>query len=176
MTSLVRDRSASRDVPLLARRMEATQQSEIELMERWLTDRGLEPPSEEEHLRDHGGGGSLMPGMVSSAKLAALADADGRAFDRSFLRYMARHHRGALTMVGDLRASDGGGLEPEIDQFARHVESDQAVEIDRMRELSAVLERRPLRPAARRARPSRADTERATRFFAGGRPRICIIG
>jgi Domain of unknown function (DUF305) len=89
---------------------------------------------------------------------------------------MVRHHRGALTMVGDLRASDGGGLEPAIDQFARHVESDQAIEIARMRELRAVLERRPLRPAARRARPSRADTESASRFFAGGRPRICVIG
>jgi uncharacterized protein (DUF305 family) len=177
MTSLVPERSASRDIPLLARRMEVTQQSEIDLMERWLTERGIEPPDDEEHLRDHGGHGSLMPGMVSSDKLAALAEAEGRAFDRRFVRYMVRHHRGALTMVGALRASDGGGAESAIDQFARHVESDQGIEIARMRELRAVIERRPPRAAARRARPSRADSERATRFaFADGTPRICVIG
>jgi uncharacterized protein (DUF305 family) len=177
MTSLVRDRSASRDIPLLARRMEISQESEIEVMEKWLTDRGEKPPSDEEHRHDHGGGGSLMPGMVNSTKLNRLAAADDREFDRLFLRYMVRHHRGALTMVSSLRASDGGGVEPAIDAFARHVESDQGIEIGRMRELRAVLDRRPLRSAARRARPSRAATDRATRFaFAGGKPRICVIG
>jgi uncharacterized protein (DUF305 family) len=175
MTSLVRERSASRDIPLLARRMEISQESEIEVMERWLEARGVEPPDDEDHLHDHGGNGSLMPGMISAGKLAALADADGRAFDRRFLRYMVRHHRGALIMVRELRAGDGGA-EPEIDAFARHVDSDQGIEIARMRELRAVLERRPVRAAARRARPSRADADRATRFaFAGGKPRICVI-
>jgi uncharacterized protein (DUF305 family) len=176
MTSLVRDRSASRDIPLLARRMEISQQSEIEVMERWLTDRGEKPPDDEDHRRDHGGGGELMPGMVSSSKLARLGAADDRGFDRLFLRYMVRHHRGALEMVGRLRASDGGA-EPAIDAFARHVEADQAIEIGRMHELRAVLERRPLRSAARRERPSPAAADRATRFaFAGGKPRICVIG
>ena len=175
MTNLVRARSASRDIPLLARRMEISQESEIEVMERWLKARDVEPPDDEDHLHDHGGGGSLMPGMVSSRKLAELSDADGRAFDRRFLRYMVRHHRGALTMVRELRADDGG-VEPEIDAFARHVEADQGIEIARMRELRAVLERRPLRSAPRRARPSRAAAEEATRFaFAGGKPRICVI-
>jgi uncharacterized protein (DUF305 family) len=176
MTNLVRDRSPSRDIPLLARRMEISQESEMEVMERWLKARGEEPPSDEEHRHDHGGGGSLMPGMVSAAKLDELADADGRAFDRRFLRYMTRHHRGALTMVRDLRASEGAGSEAEIDAFARHVESDQGIEIARMGELQGELERRPVRAAPRRARPSRADTERATRFaFAGGKPRICVL-
>jgi uncharacterized protein (DUF305 family) len=175
MTSLVRARSASREIPLLARRMEISQESEIELMERWMEARGVQPPDDEDHLHDHGGDGSLMPGMVSARRLAELADAERRGFDRRFLRYMVRHHRGALAMVRDLRASDGG-VEPEIDAFARHVEADQGIEIARMRELRAVLERRPLRSAPRRARPPRAATEEATRFaFAGGRPRICVI-
>jgi uncharacterized protein (DUF305 family) len=47
---------------------------------------------------------------------------------------MTRHHRGALTMVAQLDAA-GGGLEPEIGVFTRHVEADQAIEIGRMREL-----------------------------------------
>jgi uncharacterized protein (DUF305 family) len=176
MTSLVRERSGGTDLPLLARRMEISQESEIEVMERWLTDRGEKPPDAEDHRHDHGAAGGLMPGMVSEDKLARLADADGRAFDRRFLEYMIRHHRGALTMVGRLYAADGGA-EPEVDSFSRHVEADQEIEISRMQELLAGLDREPAQAAARRARPSRATTERATRFaFAGGKPRICVIG
>jgi uncharacterized protein (DUF305 family) len=172
MTSLVRERSASTDIPLLARRMEISQESEIELMERWLSERGEEVPDAEDHRHDHGGGGGLMPGMVSSAKLELLADAEGRAFDRRFLSYMIRHHRGALTMVGRLVEANGGA-EPEVGAFSRHVEADQEIEIGRMQELLSG----PLPGRARRARPSRGATERATRFaFAGGKPRICVIG
>ena len=176
MTSLVRERSAGADIPLLARRMEISQESEIEQMERWLTARGEEPPDAEDHKHGHGPGGGLMPGMVSEAALARLAAADGRAFDRRFLEYMTRHHRGALTMVGRLNAANGGA-EPEIGVFSRHVEADQQIEIGRMQELLAEVEGKPARAAARRARPSRAQTQRATRFaFAGGKPRLCVIG
>jgi uncharacterized protein (DUF305 family) len=133
MTSMVPDRSASKDLKLLARRIEFAQESEIETMERWLTARDEEPPDAEDHEHNHGGGSNLMPGMLRDEELAA---ADGRRFDRMFLEYMIRHHQGALTMVGDLRTS-GGGVEPEIDLFARHVESDQSIEIDRLAGLLA---------------------------------------
>jgi uncharacterized protein (DUF305 family) len=173
MTSLVRARAARRDLPLLARRMEISQESEIQVMEKWLTDRDEEPPSDEEHLHDHGGGGSLMPGMVSADKLERLGDADGRRFDALFLEYMINHHRGALTMVERLHAANGGA-EPEIGAFTRHVEADQNIEIGRMQDLLAAGTRKPV---ARRARPSRAAAKRASRLaFAGGKPRICIIG
>ena len=49
MTSLVRERSASADIPLLARRTEISQEAEIETMERWLLARGERPPDEEDH-------------------------------------------------------------------------------------------------------------------------------
>ena len=41
-------------------------------------------------------------------------------------------------MVEQLRAADAGA-EPEIDAFARHVDSDQRIEIARMRNLLAEL-------------------------------------
>ncbi len=176
MTSLVRERSASADIPLLARRMEISQESEIEVMERWLTDRGEQPPDADDHRHDHGAGGGLMPGMVSADKLARLAAAGGREFDGRFLQYMIRHHRGALTMVRRLAAANGGA-EPEIGAFSRHVEADQGIEIGRMQELLVELKGEPAPTAARRERPSRAAAERASRFaFAGGKPRICVIG
>jgi len=176
MTSLVSARSASRDIPLLARRMEISQESEVERMEKWLTDRDEEPPDAEDHKHDHGGGGGLMPGMMSSEKLDRLADSRGRAFDRRFLEYMMRHHRGALTMVAELHADDGG-LEPEIDAFTRHAEADQGIEIGRMTQLLAELERRPDRSEVRRVPPPRETAEQASRdAWTGGKPRICLIG
>src|SRR5688500_18167688 len=39
MTSMVRDRAASKDLTILARRIEFAQEQEIETMERWLTTR-----------------------------------------------------------------------------------------------------------------------------------------
>ena len=65
-------------------------------------------------------------------------NADGRRFDRLFLRFMTFHHLGALTMVHELREA-GGGAETEIGVFTNHVEADQGIEIARMRELSAGL-------------------------------------
>ncbi len=173
MTSLVRERSASEDIPLLARRTEISQESEIETMERWLTDRGVKPPDAASHRTGHGPGASLMPGMVSAHRLARLAAAEGRGFDALFLDYMIRHHQGALTMV-DRLAADGGGAEPEIGAFTRHVEADQGIEISRMQDLQ---EEEPSLASAPRAGPSPAAVERAERLsYAGGRPALCFVG
>jgi uncharacterized protein (DUF305 family) len=169
MTNMVPVRSGSREIPLFARRIEISQEAEIETMEKWLTDRGEEPPTDEEHRHDHGG---LMPGMLTQDELDRLAAARGRAFDARFLRAMLRHHRGALTMVADLREADGGA-EPEIDAFTRHVEADQGIEIARMQQL---LGTDPGDLTVRRARPSKAAAERVTKLaFAGGKPRICVL-
>jgi uncharacterized protein (DUF305 family) len=169
MTSMVRDRVASRDLAVLARRIEFAQAQEIATMERWLTQRDEEVPDAEDHRNNHGGRG-LMPGMVGHEELAKLAAADGRRFDRMFLEYMIRHHRGALTMVGQLRAKDGG-VEPEIDLFARHVDSDQNIEINRMAGLLATVGELPVRSESSKVGPKRP----AHLAFAGGRPLICVL-
>jgi uncharacterized protein (DUF305 family) len=173
MTRLVRERSGSDEIPLLARRTEISQAAEIRTMERWLKARGVEPPDAEDHREHHGPGDGLMPGMVSERELARLAAARGREFDGLFLDYMTRHHRGALTMVGEL-SEEGGGLEPEVGAFARHVDSDQNIEIARMQ---ALQQDNPELAAARRAGPSRAVRERAERLsYAGGSPALCYVG
>jgi uncharacterized protein (DUF305 family) len=172
MTNMVRTRSGSREIPLFARRMEISQDAEIERMEQWLTERGEQPPTDAEHRADHGAGGGLMPGMLTEAELAQLAASQGRAFDTRFLRAMQRHHRGALEMVADLQAA-GGGMEPALGDFTRDVEADQGIELGRIDEL---LARDPAPFGVRRARPSRAAAERAERLaFAGGKPRICVL-
>lgn len=126
-------------------------------MERWLRDHGEEVPTAEDHKNDHGGGGNLMPGMVGHVKLAELAAAGGREFDRMFLEFMIRHHRGALTMVEQLYAKNGGN-EASIGLFARHMESDQSIEIDRMGGLLARVDELPARAGGPRADRSARPT------------------
>jgi uncharacterized protein (DUF305 family) len=139
MTALVPRRSTSRSVELLAQRIDLSQEAEIELMTSWLEARGEEAPDlHREHGHAHGSGVVLMPGMLTEQELQRLEDAKGRPFDRLFLRFMIRHHEGALTMVRDLYAS-GGGLESEVDAFARNVDADQSIEIVRMQGLLADL-------------------------------------
>jgi uncharacterized protein (DUF305 family) len=135
MAKWVPGRTSSRDVRLLARRMELSQETEIEQIEGWLRARDVEPRDPADHGgHDHGSGEDLPPGMLTTEQLGRLYGAEGRRFDRLFLRYMTFHHQGALAMVEQLREA-GGGAEAEIGVFTNHVEADQGIEIARMRDL-----------------------------------------
>jgi uncharacterized protein (DUF305 family) len=144
MTALVPDRSARADVQTLARRIESSQDSEIALMVRWLETRGEEvPPTHDDDHRHHAGDHqhhhdhhrALMPGMLTPAQMAELAGTSGEAFDRLFLEFMIFHHEGTRIMVDELFSSEGGGQEPAVFDFASHVDSDQRIEIARMRSM-----------------------------------------
>jgi uncharacterized protein (DUF305 family) len=137
MTALVPRRSSSREIELLARRIDVTQEAEIDQMRRWLLARDEPAPTLHRlHGHAHGMGVARMPGMLSDAQLRKLEGARGAAFDRLFLRFMIQHHRGALVMVERLYAQNGG-LESEADAFARGVDADQLIEIARMQDLLA---------------------------------------
>jgi uncharacterized protein (DUF305 family) len=140
MTSLVPARTKRRAIRLIAKRIDLSQESEIEQMRKWLEARD-EPAPELHRVHGHAHGigqGELMPGMLTEAQLKRLAAARGAAFDRRFLEAMIYHHAGAVKMVDDLYAG-GAGAEPEIDAFARHVDADQRIEISRMQRLLAAL-------------------------------------
>ncbi|RZS63712.1 uncharacterized protein (DUF305 family) [Agromyces ramosus] len=133
MTGFVDARTDDRDIRLLAERMQISQEGELDLIVQWLQDR-VQPLRDGDH--DGHAEGHEMPGMLTEQQLARLEAADGSTFDRLFLESMIQHHQGALQMVDELYAS-GGGQESAIDQFARHVESDQGIEIARMQEMLA---------------------------------------
>ena len=130
MTALVPDRSQSRDLSLLAERMEVAQTDEIAQLEQWLTARDEQVPGDHHHDADE----ASMPGMLTDAELAKLAAAEGRRFERLFLQLMIRHHEGAIVMVQQL-VDAGGGQEPTMFALAQHIDADQRVEIGRMRSM-----------------------------------------
>ncbi|MBD0322808.1 MAG: DUF305 domain-containing protein [Aldersonia sp.] len=134
MTALVPSRTERDDLPLLAERIEVSQIDEIEQMRRWLADQGHSETSHADHDEGH-----LMPGMLTLDELSQLAEARGEAFDELFLRYMIRHHEGAVHMVEELLTSGEGAQNPQVFQLAQHIDADQRVEIARMKRLLADL-------------------------------------
>jgi len=134
MGRLAATRAGSEGVLLLALRIESSQATEIELMERWLSDRGQEVPLSELDYQIPSSAGEpvRMPGMLTDGQIAQLEAASGPDFDRLFLPHMIRHHEGALTMVRELFTYQGAARDGEIFRFASDVDSDQRIEIARM--------------------------------------------
>ena len=128
MTELLRTRTESEQMKMLAMRIDVSQTDEIRFMQNWLRARGEEVPGPHAH---HMPGGH-MPGMLTAEQMTQLAAARGPAFDQLFLRFMIQHHEGALVMVRELFDADGAGQEAEINAFASDVVADQQMEIDRM--------------------------------------------
>jgi len=135
MAALVADRTNTPEVLAVARRIDASQEDEIEFMESWLTERG--------ELMEMAGMGhaahSGMEGMATPEQLEALAAARGTNFDRYFLELMVRHHQGAITMVNELHNQRGTAADPVMYEFTSEVVNDQNAEIERMNAFLASL-------------------------------------
>lgn len=132
MTALVRQHATTEAVRQMGLRMEISQRDEIGLMEGWLRDHG-----ESITMPGMGGMGGMhmMPGMLTPAQMEELANARGIRFDQLFLEGMIQHHQGAIDMVLTLFNTSGAAQESTIFKFAEDVDSDQAMEIDRMRRI-----------------------------------------
>lgn len=129
MVAFVEERETSAELKKLAQRIKISQTDEIALMQAWLEARKQPLPEPHAH---HAHDAALMPGMLTSAEMAQLRAAKGVEFEQLFLRFMIKHHDGALVMVKDLFATPGAGQESEIFAFASDVEADQFMEIRRM--------------------------------------------
>src|SRR3954471_3098826 len=127
------------DVAILCERIVVGQRDEIAVMQNWLRDRGEAVPdatSTRHKMKMNGMEHEmLMPGMLSDEEMAALDRARGPEFDRLFLRGMIRHHQGAIDMVDVLFKAYGAAQDETIFKFANDVQSDQAIEIDRMQKM-----------------------------------------
>lgn len=136
MVGLVPDRGANSSIQTLAERIRVSQTDEIRLMTQWLRDHGEEAPAPSptgmRMMHDGVEHDVLMPGMLTPAQMSELESARGIEFDRLFLRYMIRHHEGALEMVEELFAAPGAGNDDFIYKMASDTFADQGTEIDRM--------------------------------------------
>ena len=136
MSAFAPENGASETIQVLCARIINAQQDEIDVMQAWLRDRGLEVP--EVHISDgqlmiHGPEHAMhMPGMLSPEQIEDLRHARGPDFDRLFLRYMIQHHKGAVTMVDELFNTDGAALGDFVFKLASDIQADQTSEIKRM--------------------------------------------
>jgi len=132
---------ASPTVQILCERQLVSQRDEIAMMRTWLRDRGLPVPAADatRHRMVMNGmeHDMMMPGMLSDEEMAQLDKARGREWDQLFLKFMIKHHEGALKMVEDLFASSGAVQGDDIYKFASDVQADQSAEIERMQKMLA---------------------------------------
>jgi uncharacterized protein (DUF305 family) len=125
MTELAPQRADSARLKKLAERIEAAQQPEVGAMRGWLKEHGK---GEQGGRHDH----ATMPGMATEAQLKQLRAAEGKAFDRLFLRLMITHHEGAIAMATDVKAQ---GNNVRVEEMADDVIAQQTSEITRMRRM-----------------------------------------
>ena len=134
---------ASAAVVALCERIVVAQNDEIELMQRWLTDKGqVAPAADPKGTKMEMGGMThtmLMPGMLTEDEMKALDNARGVEFDRLFLTSMIKHHEGALAMVQKLVGSYGAAQDDVVFKFSSDVSADQSTEIERMQSMLDAL-------------------------------------
>jgi uncharacterized protein (DUF305 family) len=130
---------ASDAVRTLCARIINAQTDEIRLMQQWLIDRNQPVPAPNPHGMTMVMNGMqhdmLMPGMLTEDQLAALDRARDADFDRLFLSGMIQHHRGAVTMVGELFGTPGAGQDETMFKLASDINVDQTTEIARMQKM-----------------------------------------
>ena len=128
MSSFASKRTNNKTILDLAKRIDVSQEDEINFMENWLAQRdiALINKSEKKHMHMH------MVGMASPKDLDNLRKSDSTDFDRLFLQLMIKHHDGAIEMVKELKKYPGSANDPIFNEFVSDLINDQSVEIERM--------------------------------------------
>lgn len=140
MSVLVRDRTDDPDVRQLALDILLTQQHQAGQMTGWLAAWGLPPRSATPPMtwagdHDHGSTpGPSMPGLVSDAEMARLADATDETADRLYLALMIPHHVGGVEMA-ELAVERAD--QPAVRTLAGAIVRAQEAELTLLREMLA---------------------------------------
>lgn len=139
----------------LAKQIKAAQGPEIETMQGWIKQWGMnmgDMPSMSGmpghggmgDMPGHGGMGDMpgmsdmpgMEGMMSPADMDALKNAQGVEASKLFLTGMIKHHQGALTMAND---EIKNGQSPDAIALAKSILESQQKEIDTMNQILSSL-------------------------------------
>jgi uncharacterized protein (DUF305 family) len=127
MAEIVRDKTESDAIRLLASDIALTQQAQIGMMLGWLDVWGLPATATEPAMSwmGHPTEG-LMPGMATPEEIELLYKAPPEKADRLFLRLMIVHHQAAIPMAeAILERTD----RPEVRQLAEAIDAAQRTEI-----------------------------------------------
>jgi uncharacterized protein (DUF305 family) len=133
MAEIVRDKTRSEEIRLLAADMALTQQGQIGRMQGWLDSwslpaTGTGPTMSWMGMPTDG----RMPGMASPEEIERLQNAPPAEADRIFLRLMIPHHEAAVPMAAAvMERSD----RPEVENLAEAIADSQQAEIERMKEM-----------------------------------------
>ncbi len=133
MAEIVRDRTESEEVRILASDIALTQQAQIGQMQGWLAVWGVPVTSTEPAMAwmGHPMDGP-MPGMATPEEVDRLRTLPPDKADELFLRLMIAHHEAAIPMA---RAGMERSDEPQVDLFAKKVIAAQRAEIENMQEM-----------------------------------------
>ena len=118
------------EVVELAEAIKTAQGPEIEQLQGWLDDWGVDPEEQQMGGMDHG------DGMMTEDDLTALESADGAEASRLFLEQMIVHHEGAVEMA---QAQVEDGSNPDAVELAQTIIDAQTTEIQEMQDLLATL-------------------------------------
>lgn len=131
MADLALAQATTPDVKALAQQIKGAQGPEITMMTGWLQGWGAPMPM----AGDMAGmdmGEHAATGMMSEQEMADLSNAQGADFDRLWLTMMIAHHKGAITMAQDVKASS---TTPEVTSLADAIIAGQTKEIEYMNTL-----------------------------------------
>jgi uncharacterized protein (DUF305 family) len=133
MAEIVRDKTNSDDIRLLAADISLTQQGQIGIMQGWLEVWGLPITGEEPAMAWMGQPmDGFMPGMATPDEITRLSQLPPDRADVLFLRLMIAHHAAAIPMAqAILKRTD----EPEVRELARSIIGSQTAEIANMKDM-----------------------------------------
>jgi uncharacterized protein (DUF305 family) len=133
MAEIVRDKTQSEEIRLLAADMALTQQGQIGRMQGWLDSWNLPATGAEPAMSwmGHPTEGR-MPGMASPEEIERLQNASPAEADRVFLQLMIPHHQAAVPMA---EAAMKGTDRPEVENLAGAIAATQQGEIRTMKEM-----------------------------------------
>ena len=133
MAEIVRDKTESEEVRILASDISLTQQAQIGIMQGWLAVWGLPVTGTEPAMAwmGHPTEGR-MPGMANPEEVNRLRNAPPEEADAMFLRLMIPHHQAAIPMAeAVLEETD----RPEVEQLAVAIVASQRSEIKVMQDM-----------------------------------------
>ena len=126
MSEIVGNVEVSAETATLASEITSAQASEIELMQGFLNEWGVESDQNSDPHAGHKMSGDESHGMMTDEELAELKDSSGADFEKMWLTMMLAHHKGAVKLAETVIAE---GKDLRVKTLAETIISTQQQEI-----------------------------------------------